>query len=194
MPALDLDRFRAFLADRRHAADWPDSHLWLALRMSERLRGDGIFYGNQHTGSLGKAKLAPNGGNGGGGGNGGEKPKNGNGLKPVTKEEARDFHKKSGESLQDLYVRVGESVKEHLDGAGLPVKEPLPAAKTSSVYLKGKQFDVRISDGHDAGPRKQSTPPAKLVYELVVKGSGIGAAKVNKLLTGIVAAHKKAKE
>ncbi len=159
----------------------------------ERFRGDGNFYGNQYTGSLGKAKLAPNGGNGGGNGGRESGPKRANGLTLLTKEEARDFHKKSGESRQDLYVRVGESVKKHLDGAGLPVKEPLPATKTSSVYLKGKQFDVRISDGHDASPKKQSTPPAKPVYELVIEGSGIGAAKVNKLLTDIVAAHKKAR-
>ena len=182
---VQIARFRAFLAERGHVAACSDNVLWLALRLAERLRGDGTFYGNQHTGSLGKAKLAPNGGGGTGAGNGND------GLKQVTKEEAREFHKKSGESRQDHYVRVGGVVKTHLDEAGLPVKEPLPAAKTSSVYLKGKQFDVRISDGHDAKPKKQTTLPAKPEYQLAIPGSGISAAKVNKLLSEIVAKHKK---
>ncbi len=88
-------------------------------------------------------------------------------------------------------MRVGGSVKTHLDAAGLPVKEPLPASDTSSVYLHGKAFSVRISDGHDANPKKQSTPPAKPEYQLEIPGTGISAAKVNKLLSEIVEKHKK---
>ena len=145
------------------------------FRGSERNgRGDGIFYGNQHTGSLGKAKLAPNGNVGGGGGSG-------NGPKQITKEEARrDFSKEKGASQQDFHVHVGDKVRELLQGMGFPVKEPLPAIETSSVYLKGKKFDVRISDGHDAKPKRQSTPRAKPEYQLTIPpgSSRVSATKV----------------
>ena len=202
-----IGRFRAFLADRGHAPAWSDNVLRLALKIVARYSPDQPREANGRFGS-GGGLLAPDKGDGTGaaGTNGGAKNgksngnggrKNGNGPKQIGKEDAaRDFSKEKGASKQDFHAQVGDKVRELLRGMGFPVKPPLPPAETGSVYLKSKEFNVRISDGHDAQPKKQSTPPVKPEYQLVIPAgsSSVSAAKVNKLLSEIVAKHKKIKK
>ena len=109
---------------------------------------------------------------------------------PVTKEEAnRDFSKKSGESRQQFYLRAAASLKNHLEALGLPVDDPTVSLDTNSVYLKSKEFDIGISD-HGPKPSKQFEPSAKPEFRLVIKGTGVSAKRINKLLSDIVARHK----
>jgi hypothetical protein len=46
--------------------------------------------------------------------------------------------------------------------------------------LKGKEFDVQMSDGHRSKPGRQMNSSAKPEYQLVIKGAGTCADKVSK--------------
>jgi hypothetical protein len=109
---------------------------------------------------------------------------------PVTKEEAnRGFRKKSGESQQKFFLRFGDNLKRHLDALGVPVAQPLASHGTTSVYLKGRGFEVRISD-HKPERGTQADRPVQR-HVLLIKGTGVSVKQVNDLLAEIVARHKK---
>ncbi len=195
---VDVARFRAFLADRGHTAPWPDSRLWLALRLVQRLReGPGHpFRGNQHTGGIPGTKMASQTG-AEGGGNGGGKPANGNsaGVKPVTKREFKREFAKRGEEPKKHHERIAGNLQKRLAAAGVGSHySPATREGGASVYLKSDSqsragaFEVRIADHDPERKSRQAASGKAPVYNL--DSRTISRKKVNDTLAQVVKTHK----
>jgi hypothetical protein len=193
---VDVRRFRAFLSEHGHTADWPDSQLWLALRLLQRLRysPDQPREANGRFAS-GGAKLSPDTGDGTGAAGTGP----GKQVKSITEEEHRRDYCQGKQGFRAYMLRAGSNfaakLKEH--GIAVTINQAGQYAKpgktqSHSVYLKGKDFDVRVADHKPEKGTKSGRPGPRYVLPVEHedgKNGRIDLADLNKTLTEIVRRH-----
>jgi hypothetical protein len=149
------------------------------------------FRGNQHTGGIPGAHMAPDAGGGSGGGSHADylQPLTSRGQGPITSKEVRRDYTKKSESLPKYLKRFGENFARRLAALGLPIHNIQVSDDGHSAYLhrKEKDFEVRITD-HD--PKRGTQPERPTIrYPFYLKGSTPRAKDLTDLLVKIASRH-----
>lgn len=116
------------------------------------------------------------------------------GVKPVDVHELKsDFTPKEGETRQAFHSRYADNLGKKLTALGLPVMKT-EATTTNSVYLKGKEFEIRISDHSIRGGMNQDKNQAGNGQYFIRpsegrKGDEAKARELTNLLLAIVKNH-----
>jgi hypothetical protein len=166
----EISRFRAFLADRGHAADWPESQLWLALELADRLRYPGQprdSHGRFAEGKSGAAKAKE------------EAKRQRIAAKAAAKEEHRDKKRAAAEASQKAQNKGTQTAQREAARAQLAAADAaLRAGRPAQAKTHGENA-ARHSDQLHTLKQAARAKNAAVPFDVPAKAGEVASLNPN---------------